>query len=155
MTDTTTIYDKLRDFFENNPLSQRAAESLKNGVEIELIVDGQSYTFTKDKKSNRFLPHGPSKPDMTFRMPLATAENMVNRSFESIAQVGLFLFQEIASNDESRKVHVKIHSGFLGLMTSGYLGVLASGGADIAKYLATKGLGSPAKIKEAIGKLRG
>jgi hypothetical protein len=40
-------------------------------------------------------------------------------------------------------------------MTSGYLGVLASGGADIAKYLATKGLGSPAKIKEAIGKLRG
>jgi hypothetical protein len=59
------------------------------------------------------------------------------------------------SAEESDKVKVKLNTGFLSLMTGGYLGVLTAGGAEVTKYLASRGLGNIGKIKETIARMRG
>ncbi len=148
-------FDALKDFFEKNPLCIKAAQSLKNGAEISLKVEGSSYTFTKAGGANVLKNEAATKADMSFTMPEATAADLISKSFHSVGDVGVFLFQEVASSDSSRKIHVKFHSGFLSLMASGYFGILTAGGKDVAEYLATKGFTNFNKLKSVITNLRG
>lgn len=150
---------ELKEFFENHPLAQKAADSIKNGREIAVVVTKgghhNSYTFAKENGRNIFRDGGASKPDLTFTIPEASAQELVTKKFDTVGQVGLHIFEKMLSNDPSHKIHAKIHAGFLGLMTGGYLGVLTAGGTEVAKFLAAKGLGSAGKIKDTISKMRG
>lgn len=150
---------ELKDFFENNPLAQRAADSIKNGREIAVVVTNgdqkTNYTFAKESGRNVFRDSAASSPDLTFTIPQASAQELVTKKFDTVGQVGLHIFEKMLSNDPSQKIQAKIHAGFLGLMTGGYLGVLTAGGTDVAKFLASKGLGSAGKIKDTISKMRG
>lgn len=153
------MLNELKKFFEESPLAQKAADSIKNGREIAVIVTnaGQStaYTFTKVSGRNVLNEQAASSPDLTFTMPEPAARELVTSNFETVGQVGLHIFEKMLSNDPSQKIHVKIHAGFLSLLTGGYLGVLTSGGGDVAKFLASRGLGNMGKLKETISKLKG
>ena len=146
--------EQLRAFFEEGALAQRAAASLKNGAQIALIVENTSYTFTKEGGRNRLLAQAPIKADMTFTMPAASALELVTRRFDSVGQVGLHIFEDVLSQDPTRKVGARFHCGFLTLMTSGYMGILTAGGADVAKFLASRGFGNISKLKDAIARLK-
>jgi hypothetical protein len=146
--------DQLRTFFEENALAQRAAASLKNGAQIALVVDGARYTFTKESGHNRLLDEPATKADMTFTIPGAAALELITRRFDSVGQVGLHIFEDVMSQDPQRKVEARFHCGFLTLMTSGYLGILSAGGADVAKFLGSKGFGSVSKLKDVIARLK-
>ena len=152
---TTPSFEQLRSFFEDGALAHKAAASLKNGAEIALVIDEKTYTFTKEGGKNRLHDHAARKPDIIFTMPGVSAQELVTKRFDSVAQVGLHIFEDVLSQDPSRKVKVRVMSGFLTLMTSGYLGILTAGGADVAKFLGSRGFGSAGKIKDAISKLKG
>lgn len=153
------LANDLKNFFESNPLAQKAADSIKNGRQIAITITGDStkteFTFTKESGKNVLRDGAASSPDLTFTIPEASAQELVTKNFENVGKVGLHIFEKMLSNDPNQKIHAKIHAGFLGLMTGGYLGVLTSGGADVAKFLATKGLGSAGKLKDTISKMRG
>jgi len=151
---------ELKAFFEENELAIKAAASLRNGREIALNIifaDGNEKAFTFGKESGRnVLRESASKsPDMSFRIPENAARSLTQTSFSTIGEVGLHIFEKILSNDPSEKIQVKMHAGVLGLVTGGYFGVLSAGGADIARFLATRGLGNMGKLKDAIGKMKG
>lgn len=147
--------DKIKSFFEENTLAQQAAYSIKNGREISLVIDGNSYIFKKEDSKNKVEPGNSSSPDLVFEIPKQAAEELLSKSFESVGAVGIFIFEKMLSSDPEHKVKARVKAGFLSLMTGGYLGVLAAGGVDVAKFLAQKGLSNPSKIKDAITKLRG
>ncbi len=149
---------ELKSFFENNPLAQGAAQSIRNGREIELIVtDGQQnfyYTFTKANNLNLIKDEKTSSPDLSFTIPKKSAQELLSNSFNNVGEVGLFIFEKMLSSDPEKKIKVKLHVGVLSLLAGGYLGVLTAGGSEVAKFLATKGLSSLGKLKEAISKLK-
>lgn len=149
----------LKSFFEANSLAIKAADSIKNGRQIGVVVTAgdqkTEYTFLKEKGANVLREGAASSPDLTFTIPEASAKELTTKKFETVGQVGLHIFEKMLSNDPSQKIHAKIQAGFLGLMTGGYLGVLTAGGGEVAKFLATKGLGSAGKLKETISKMRG
>lgn len=150
---------KLKKFFEENPLAIEAAKSISNGREIAIILsEGEKQTaciFGKQSGKNTFNEGTAKSPDVTFIIPVGAAEDIVTTQFDSVGQVGLRIFEKILSHDPNQKIHIKLHSGILSLVTGGYLGVLTAGGAEVTKFLATKGLGSMGKIKDAIGRMRG
>ncbi|MEW6058211.1 MAG: hypothetical protein AB1540_16535 [Bdellovibrionota bacterium] len=150
---------ELRAFFEKNSLAQQAAQSIKNGREIQLVIttDGKesSYVFSREKNTNTLREGKPQNPDLTFFLPKPVAEELVAKKFNTVGQVGLHIFEKMLCNDPNQKVRAKLHVGILSLMTGGYLGVLTAGGADVAKFLATRGLGNMGKLKDAISKMRG
>ena len=152
------MFNELQGFFQSNPLSQKAADSIKDGREIAILVtDGENefpYTFAKESGKNAFRNSPAVRPDVTFRIPVASVREIVEAKFESVGQVGLRIFEKIISSDPGQKIQVKLHTGFLSLLTGGYLGVLTSGGTDVAKFLASKGLGSMSKVKDTISKMQ-
>ncbi len=136
----------------------RAAYSIKDGREIEiLIIDGpakMSYTFTKKGGKNLVLEGVPSSADLTFTLPKKSADEIIHSEFDSIGQIGLRIFEKMLSEHEDQKIKVKLHAGFLSLMTGGYFGVLTAGGSEVASFLAMKGLASMGKIKDTISKMK-
>jgi hypothetical protein len=150
---------ELKSFFEENKLAQDAAASLKNGREIGLAItaNGQTttYTFAREDGHNVVRDGAPKSPDFTFTIPEAAARELVAKKFETVGQVGLHIFEKMLSNDPNQKIRAKLQTGALSLVTGGYFGVLTAGGSEVAKFLATKGLGNMGKLKDAIGKLRG
>jgi hypothetical protein len=149
------VLTELKAFFEDGNLAKLAAASIRDGRQIALKVGSAEYTFTRERGSNLLREGAAPHPDFTFVIPEASARELVTRSFETVGQVGLHIFEKILSNDPDQKIRVKLEVGLLSVVTGGYLGVLGSGGADVAKFLATRGLGNLGKLKDAIAKMRG
>jgi hypothetical protein len=155
-------FEALKFFFEQNPLSLQAAESLHVGREISLEILDSSlerhfFTFTKNSttKKNTFEGRKSEKPDFSFEIPQKVAEELTQRNFSSIAEVGLFIFEKMLSNEVESKIRVRASIGFLAFLTSGYPGILTSGGIQVAQFLASKGFGNVSKINEALSRLQG
>ena len=153
------MLNEIKTFFEDSPLAQRAAESIRNGREIGLTVKTgahiEAYTFVKDGGRNVIRQGAPLSPDVVFTLPEAALKDLLTRNFNTIGQVGLHIFEKILSNDPNQKVQISLKANILSLVTGGYFGVLTAGGSEVAKFLATKGLGSMSKLRDAISKLRG
>lgn len=150
---------EMKAFFETGALAQKAAGSIRNGREIGLQIKYADktvgYTFTRESGQNVLREGDSAHPDVIFIMPEAAAKELVSKKFDSIGQVGLHIFEKILSNDQGQKIQIRLKAGVLALVTGGYFGVLTSGGGEVAKFLATHGLGSMGKLKDAISKLRG
>ncbi len=149
-------------FFEENELAKKAAASIKDGREIEILVPDAGpaseaslmLTFTKESGRNVLRDGAPANPDLTFTIPKAAADEILATRFESVGQVGLRVFEKMLSSDPKQKVRAKIHVGFLSRLSGGYLGVLAAGGGEVARFLASKGLSSAGKLKDVVSKMR-
>jgi hypothetical protein len=153
------MFPELKAFFEENPLAHKAADSIRNGRQIALEVPGDGttkvYIFTKEGGKNVLREGDAQSADVIFTIPVDSAQELVTRKFDSVAQVGLHIFEKILSNDPKQKIQIRLKTGVLSLIAGGYLGVLTAGGGDVAKFMASRGLGSMGKIKDAITKLRG
>lgn len=156
---TSELKTALKNFFEVNPLAIEAADSIRDGRKIKITITSSEpacvFTFTKEKGKNVLKEEDPSDCDISFVIPTKAAEEITSTKFDSVGQVGLRIFEKILSHDAEQKIHVKIHAGILSLVTGGYLGVLTSGGAEVTKFLASKGLGNMGKIKDAISRMKG
>ena len=151
-SDDLTI--KLTSFFEHGPMAKKAAHSLKDGREIQLLVANSPFRFFKENKNNRIEAGNCASPDIIFEISALACEELVTRDFKTVGEVGIFIFEKMITNDPAHKVKAKVRAGVISLVMGGYLGILGEGGAEVAKYLAQKGLTNPSKIKDAIAKLR-
>jgi hypothetical protein len=144
----------LLDEFFDRPVAQKATAPLKRGIEIALrIKDGGTFTLTKKDKT-LVEPRTPTKPDMTFDIPLASLESLCAESTEDIGEIGVAILKLMANSDPALRVTAKVHIGAFDLFRHGYLGVLPLGGSTVMKFLASKGLTGIGKIKEGISKLK-
>lgn len=169
---------KLVDFFSSHPLALKAAESIKSGRSLGLLLvrksgpkyfkdilgekDGLVLIFSKEKhgqqcrvvQNSELAIANLAKCDFIFQIPQHTAIELTEHTPESIAAIGLFIFNKIRSTEDSEKIRVRLTTSVLDVVMGGYLGVLSSGGPEIAKTLAASGLGSIGKMKDAIANLK-
>ena len=71
-----------------------------------------------------------------------------------LGKIGVAIIKFIANPDPLLRIRIKVHIGLLEIIANGYLGVIPLGGEALMKLLASKGLTSLGKIKEAIQRLR-
>ncbi|MCG3172859.1 MAG: hypothetical protein GMKNLPBB_01021 [Myxococcota bacterium] len=150
-------YLKLKEFVERHPVAVRSAQPLKTGVEvgISFVGDNEKYHFRKEKDGG-YLRRGPaSDPDFSLIVPDAAVEEIGAMNTDDIGEFGIAFFKLVLTQEQARKIHVRIHAGVFSFLTHGYFGVLALGGGKVMKYLGGKGFGSLGAIKDAITKARG
>jgi len=145
---------KLKTYFEEMPAAVDAATPLKDGVEIELVIEGHSFTFKKESKKNRFMPGAPETPDVVFTLTKIAAEKIITSNAATVGEIGIDILKLIVSKDPSEKVRVASRVGPLTLIRNGYLNVIGKGGGTVAKFLAQHGLGSLGKIKNFISSIK-
>lgn len=162
MTDSAseTLQNRFDAYFNREP-ALKAAKSLVNGTEIEFkIRDGgtgvalENFTFFREGGLSQVKRGPASAPQVTFTMCPAAADVILSDQSNEIGKIGIHILRQILSSDESRKIHVKLNSGFLTLFAKGYFGVVAAGGKEFASFLASHGLDGLGAIKNFMKKLR-
>lgn len=148
-----SITERFSRYFDRE-LAQAAARSLNDGVQMEFRVGNEVFTFTKAQGRNQIQPGAAKEPQLLFTISPSAAEAILTDPADDIGTIGINIMKLVLSPDASKKVTVQFKAGFLTLFSQGYLGVLATGGAQFASYLASKGLGGMGAIKAALKKLR-
>ena len=92
-------------------------------------------------------------PDFTLTLPDARGEAHHRASPATTSgPFGIAFFQLLLAREPERRVRVHVHASTARLVSHGYLGVLAAGGAKVAWWLLKNGVKNP---KAAIDRLRG
>jgi len=146
----------LRRFFETSESARKAAAHLKAAAEVGVRftdVPGD-FHFALIEGKPRFLD-GPAKdPDFELTMAPVAVTAIAAQPHADVGELGILFFQHIVASDPQSKIRVKLHSGLLKLTMRGWLGVMASGGAKVFGWMASKGLKGPAAVASALGRLR-
>ena len=71
---------------------------------------------------------------------------------DDVGEFGIAFFKLLLAREPERRVRVHIHASTARLVSHGYLGVLAAGGAKVGWWLLKNGVRNP---KAAIDRLRG
>ncbi len=133
-------------------VAQKAAHSLSDGAEIELHVDTEVFTFTKVDGKNQVIKTPSKDAQIVFIIPPAAAVEILSHSSDKIAEIGIGISKLIVSQDPTKRIQVRFRSGFFTLFSMGYLGVLKTGGSEMATFLASKGLSGVDAIKAILKK---
>ncbi len=148
-----TLLEKFDTYFAR-PVAERAASSLKDSAKIALLVGDESFTFARVSGKNAISAGAPSDPDLIFSLTPPAAEAILNDPASEIGPIGVNIAKLVFSADPAVKVRLQIKAGFLTLWSRGYFGVLTAGGAELAAFLASRGLGGLDAIRSALKKMR-
>ncbi len=149
-------YERLKTFFETSAAARRATRPLKKGASVAVTFpdDPEPYRFTMESGSAGFVPGRESDPDFSLVLPPKAVEEITGLEADDLGSFAVAFFKCILADEDERKVHVKLHAGFIRLTRHGYLSTMALGGPTVMMFLARQGLKGPGGIKKAIDKLR-
>ena len=108
----------------------------------------------KKAGSNVIVPGPAGSPQLIFTLSPKAAEEILAFGSNDIGEIGVHIAKMVVSKDPDVQVKVQFKSGFLGLFSKGYFGVVATGGAGFASFLASQGLNGIAGIKSFFGKMK-
>ena len=149
----TTDLKQVREFF-SRPLCTKAAQPLRNGSSLELGIGDGTFNITKISGTLYVADGKPSQPDISFSVPVSSWDKITGATTQEIGQMGILITQLMVDSDLTRRVTSKVHVGVLQLVLRGYFGVLALGGVDFMRHLASHGLSNMGKVKEAVSRMR-
>jgi len=147
-------YARLSRFFERSS-TKKAYESLKAGTEIEIIAQGEAFTFERTKTSHLIKEGKARSAHLTFEFSDNAFDKIVSFPSDDIGELGVEMLKRVAVRDKNEGISIDLHVSPLKLATSGYLGVLLKGGPAVAKFLAERGIIGPRGIQKAFKKLKG
>jgi hypothetical protein len=115
-------------------------------------VDQEFLIFTKVDGKNQIKSGKAISPQLEFVIPRLAAETILNSPVQKIGEIGIEICKLIVTQDPASRIQVRFKCGFFTLFSMGYLGVLKTGGAELASFLASKGLGGMDAIKKVLSK---
>src|SRR5256886_15942379 len=142
--------------FETSESARKAAAHLRSAAEVGVQftdVKGE-FRFTLVDGKPRFLDGKAKDPDFELTLAPAAVTAIGAQPDADVGELGILFFQHIVASDPQSKIRVKLHSGLLKLTMRGWLGVMASGGAKVFCWMASKGLKGPSAIASALSRLK-
>jgi len=128
---------------------------MHDGAVLAIQVGNEApFTLLKHEGGLTLNPTAPASPDMTFFLGDEIPGLLDRLNSNDISEIGISIFNWIFEADQKKRITAKIHVDSFSILKKGYFGVLAQGGLPVMQYLAGKGLGSLAKIKSNLSKLR-
>ncbi|MGC3998121.1 MAG: AAA family ATPase [Anaeromyxobacter sp.] len=119
---------------------------------MNLALDAGPARFTMASGSPHLEEGADPDPDFTLQLPDGAVRRITSLESDDLGEFGVAFFQLIRDRDPAHKVRVRIGASTGRLITHGYLGVLAAGGAKVAWWLLRNGVRNP---KAAIDRIRG
>lgn len=137
------------------PVAARGMSPLKDGVALALYVDKAGpVTLTKESGKPVVRNEPPAKADFTFRIASNALTRLEAVESEDLGEVGVEIAKLMANPDPASRIHASVHVGPFDLFLKGYLGIFPLGGATLMRHLASSGLTSLGKIKEALSRMK-
>lgn len=142
---------ELKTFFTERKAARLALGKLRENVEIGIVIGGMVSCAVFRRGSDVFVEkREAAKPDFIFKLEPHTVTILAHQTRDEIGEIGLAIIKEMLAGS----VQVQMPGGLMSVLRNGYVDVVSSGGAPVAKMLAQIGLGSPMKIVELFRKLR-
>ncbi len=141
MTDQQA-FEELKKFFETRSACEVAADSLRQSVQIGIIVGNLSCVFFKDGNKPQFEQRPATDPDVIFTLNSTAVQSLVSNPSNDIAELGI----NIAKSYLNKNIKIKVTGSMIALLTNGYLGVIKAGGISFAKFLGSYGISGLGKI---------
>lgn len=141
----------LKSFFTERKTSAFALANLRENVEIGIIIGGIISCAVFRRGREIFVEAREAvSPDFIFRLEPHTVTILATETPDETGEIGLAVIKEMLAGS----IHVEMPGGLLSVLRNGYLEIVSSGGAPVARMLANVGLGSPMKIVELFRNLR-
>jgi len=147
-----TSREALARFFATSPAARKATRPLSRDARVALDLAGGPARFTMSTGAGTVEEGAETDPDFTLELPEGAVAHLTSVPAEDVGEFGIEFFKLVLAREPDRKVRVHIHASTARLVSHGYLGVLASGGAKVAWWLLKNGVKNP---KAAIDRLRG
>ncbi len=150
MPETST--EALSRFFSTSPAARKATRPLARDARVALDLDGVAARFSMSTGEARVEAGVEADPDFTLALPAKAVAHLTAMRGDDVGEFGIEFFKLLLAREPDRKAKVHVHASTARLVSHGYLGVLATGGAKVAWWLLKNGVKNP---KAAIDRLRG
>jgi len=147
-----TSLEALARFFAASPAARRAVKPLSAGARVALDLDEGPAGFTLAGGAPHLAAGPLADPDFTLRLPAGAVARVVAVEGDHVGEVGIAFFKLVLERDPALRVGMRVDAPTARLLSHGYLGVLALGGARVAFWLLKRGLANPMAV---IDRLRG
>jgi hypothetical protein len=147
-----TGLDALARFFATSPAARKATRPLATGARVALDLAGGPARFHMSSGAPRVEAGAERDPDFTLVLPDGAVAHLTSIEGDDVGAFGIAFFQLVLAREPERRVRVRVDAPTGRLVSHGYLGVLASGGAKVGWWLIKNGVKNP---KAAIDRLRG
>jgi hypothetical protein len=139
------LYLKLKDFFENRDVAKKATNPLSKKAEggvIFLNDKSKSYSFKRVEGENysSIFENSPKEPDFTISLSEGALNELISLKSESVGDFGVLFFKLFKNREEGKEIYLKIHIGFIKMISKGYLKVLLLGGPVVMSALTKLGV---------------
>lgn len=150
-----SAFDLLKKFFTESRAARKALGKLRENVEIGIAIgDVVPCAVFRQGGEIRVEKRDAVKPDFVFSIQPATvvilAHYLDDPTKDEIGEIGLGIIKEMLGGN----IHVRMPGSLISVLRSGYIDVISSGGAPVAKILGQIGFNSPAKILSLFKNLR-
>ena len=150
MTDPST--EALAQFFATSPAARKATRPLARDARVALELASGPARFGMASGEGRVEAGAEADPDFTLSLPDAAVRHLTAMRGDDVGEFGIEFFKLLLAREPERRVRVHVNASTTRLISHGYLGVLAAGGAKVAWWLLKNGVRNP---KAAIDRLRG
>lgn len=139
-------------FFATSPAARKATRPLSRDARVAITLSSGPARFSMSTGEARVEAGAEADPDFTLVLPDGAVKEITAIPGDDVGEFGIAFFKLVLAREPERRVRVKIDASTARLVTHGYLGVLAAGGAKVAWWLLRNGVKNP---KAAIDRLRG
>ena len=146
------IAASLARFFETSPAAAKATRPLAADARVALALPGGPARFAMRGGKATVVEGAEPDPDFTLTLPEGAVKHVTSLDTDDVGQFGIEFFKLVLAREPERKVRIQVHASTARLVSHGYLGVLAAGGAKVGWWLLKNGVKNP---KAAIDRLRG
>jgi hypothetical protein len=144
-------FQTLKSFFETRNAARQALGSLKEGVEIGVVIGGSVECALFRQGESPVVENRPAhKPDVVFQIRPESVYVLSQSTKDEIGDVGVAVLKEVLAGN----IKIQVPGGIFNLMSRGYLDIIRKGGAPVAAFLARHGFSSVSKIISAIKRMR-
>jgi len=144
-------FQTLKNFFETRNASRQAMKTIKEGVEIGIVIGDLVDCALFRQGDQPVVEQRPARePDVIFHIRPESVEVLNTRTRDEIGDIGVNILKEVLAGN----ISIKVPGRFMNLLSRGYLDMIKQGGAPVMSFLAHHGLASVAKITAAIRRMK-
>jgi hypothetical protein len=144
-------FDTLKDFFITRQASRQALRTLKEGVEISVVIDHSLecavFRLGDDPQVER---RAARSPDVEFHLRPETVYVLADQTKDEIGEIGIAIFKEVLAGN----IQVRVPGQILNVVRNGYFEMMKQGGTPLASMMSRYGVGNVPKIISIIKGMR-
>jgi hypothetical protein len=136
-------FQTLKSFFESRQAARQALSTIKEGVEIGIVIGDQVECALFRNGEQPVVEARPAQnPDVVFHIRPESVYVLSGRTKDEIGDIGVNIMKEVLAGN----IQIRVPGRLMNLLNRGYLDMLRQGGAPVTAFLARHGLTNITKI---------